>query len=549
MITSINEYKKYLNSLNEGFFYKTDNHLMNVIQSFKNLVLNLKHSIDDKNKLSFFENNIKTDLITYKDFLIANYNKQNRFDFVEEFDQLILEMDDDLSNAISLTDFYNSVISIFDNSVEKIKLSLSSAFDEYIKSLSESIQHLLNEYKKKKDSNDLYEPLKAGIQTSRYTYKEYDKIKYFLQIELLKLQESIKENKMKVLVTFDGRDAAGKGGTIETITENLDPKYFRVETFGIPKEDERKNWFKKYKKVLPEKGEIVFFDRSWYNRAYIEPVMGYCTDEEYKNFMSEVNDFEKEIVNSGTVLIKIWLSVDKETQHLRFELRKSNPLKYWKYSKNDEKSEKKWDEFTPYINKMLKKCNDVNWTVIDSNDERYAKLSAIRHILKHFDYDQKDHSYINENVTSDSYIFLDIDGVLMPFKNEASVDHTQFENIGAWSAKAVHYINKLVREHNSKVVIISSYRKIKSKDEIQKMFDRVGLEFKIYDLLPDHAIEKRGQEITEYVTNNNITDYIVIDDNRHDFATQPFYHTQWIHVDTSKGFTVTDYTKADSILI
>ena len=228
--------------------------------------------------------------------------------------------------------------------------------------------------------------------------KQFKKELLPLQVELLKLQEHIKETGKPIAVVFEGRDTAGKGSTIRTITKYLDPKYFNVVALGIPTPEERKDWFGRYEKYI-EPGKITFFDRSWYNRGIVEPVMGYGEEGEYEEFMNTVNDFEKSLVSKGVDLYKFWLSITPKTQEKRFDLRKSSPLKYWKFSPNDEKSLEKWDEYTDYKEKAFDLSKgEVPWTVVDTNDKRIGSLNLLRHILKNSDYPDK-----NEGVIGDTY--------------------------------------------------------------------------------------------------------------------------------------------------
>ena len=216
----------------------------------------------------------------------------------------------------------------------------------------------------------------------------YLKEKYLLQIELLKMQEWIKENKKKILIICEGRDSAGKGSTIKRFVEHLNPKNYRVETFGVPTDYEKEHWFDRYTKVLPKEGEIVFFDRSYYNRAVTEPAMGYCTEEQYLKFMSEVNSYEEDLINKGYYIFKFWFSITKEKQLQRFELRKASALKYWKYSPNDAASVSKWDVLTKFKDQMFAQTSTdiAPWTIIDSNDKRSAQLNAIRTVLNEIPY-------------------------------------------------------------------------------------------------------------------------------------------------------------------
>ena len=171
------------------------------------------------------------------------------------------------------------------------------------------------------------------------------------------MQEYLKKTGGKLAIVFEGRDAAGKGSCIKSITENLDPKYLKVATFGIPTEEEKKNWFSRYEKRLPKPGHVTLYDRSWYTMAITNPVMNYCTEEEYKEFMNDVLTFEDNLTLNNYTVIKFWFSIDKETQLLRFEMRKKDPLKYWKFSPNDEKSIPKWDLFTKFKEQMFEKTS------------------------------------------------------------------------------------------------------------------------------------------------------------------------------------------------
>lgn len=177
-------------------------------------------------------------------------------------------------------------------------------------------------------------------EKSAISRKQFQKEKTSLQVELLKMQEWLKKTGSSIIILFEGRDSAGKGSTIRKFTEYLDPKFFKVVTKDIPTEEERKNWFTRYEQDI-EPGKIIFFDRSWYNRGIVEPVMGYSSYGEYEEFMDNVNGFEKGLVGGGNSLIKFWFSITKDTQSKRFDLRKGSPLKYWKYSPNDAKSTRK----------------------------------------------------------------------------------------------------------------------------------------------------------------------------------------------------------------
>lgn len=221
---------------------------------------------------------------------------------------------------------------------------------------------------------------------------EYQKQLTLLQIELLKLQNYVKEKGLKVLLIFEGRDAAGKGGTIKRITEHLNPRGARVVALVKPSDVEKTQWyFQRYVQHLPSAGEIVLFDRSWYNRAGVEPVMGFCTKEEYKQFLTDVPDFEKMLVESGIVVLKYYFSVSKKEQEKRFKKRKIDPLKEYKLSPIDQEAQKLWDKYTDAKYKMLMSTHTPisPWTVIKSDNKKSARLNCIRHILSTIDYSKK----------------------------------------------------------------------------------------------------------------------------------------------------------------
>ncbi|MDB9712224.1 polyphosphate kinase 2 [Flavobacteriaceae bacterium] len=210
-----------------------------------------------------------------------------------------------------------------------------------------------------------------------------------LQSSLVDLQNWIYNNNKKVCIIFEGRDAAGKGGAIKRFTQHLNPRTTRVVALAKPTSKEKGQWyFQRYIKELPNNGEIVFFDRSWYNRAIIEPVMGFCSDKEYNVFMDQVNDFEKMITQENIILIKFWFSITKKTQKDRFNNRLSNPLKRWKFSVVDKEGQKKWNIYSDYKNKMLDKTNTtINpWTIIKSDNKQSSRLESIKHVLSMFEF-------------------------------------------------------------------------------------------------------------------------------------------------------------------
>ncbi|MFK7774708.1 MAG: polyphosphate kinase 2 [Saprospiraceae bacterium] len=224
--------------------------------------------------------------------------------------------------------------------------------------------------------------------------KSLEEAKYIVELkkkqeELIKLQNWVIKNNKKVVILFEGRDAAGKGGAIRRITEYINPRHFRIVALNIPTEDERKQWFfQRYINELPKPGEIVFFDRSYYNRAVVEPVNNFCTDKEYKIFMSQVNDFEKMLIQSDTYLIKLYFSISKREQARRFKEIKNSPLKRWKMTPVDEKAQALWDDYSTYKKRMFNETNTTlaSWIIIDANQKSDARLSAITHILENIPY-------------------------------------------------------------------------------------------------------------------------------------------------------------------
>jgi polyphosphate kinase 2 len=193
-------------------------------------------------------------------------------------------------------------------------------------------------------------------------------------------------------VLFEGRDAAGKGGAIRRFTEHLNPRSMRVVALTKPTEIEKGQWyFRRYIKELPEPGELVFFDRSWYNRAVVEPVMDFCGDEQYQKFMVQVPEFEHMLYEDGVIIIKFWFSISKEEQKKRFKSRLKNPLKQWKFSPVDKEGQKRWDKYTFYKEQMFSKTHTSfsPWIIIKTNNKKQARLESIRYVLSRFDYDRK----------------------------------------------------------------------------------------------------------------------------------------------------------------
>lgn len=219
-----------------------------------------------------------------------------------------------------------------------------------------------------------------------------------LQSELVNLQKWIAKTGKRVAVIFEGRDAAGKGGSIKRFKEHLNPRTSRVVALTKPTEVERGQWyFRRYIKVLPNPGEIVFFDRSWYNRAVVEPVMDFCTKEQYDKFMVQVPEFEHLLYEDNLKIIKFWFSISKEEQKKRFDARLKNPLKRWKFSPVDMKGQALWDKYTKYKELMFSKTHTTfcPWTIVKTNTKQRARLESIRYVLSQFDYDDKGSSGVS----------------------------------------------------------------------------------------------------------------------------------------------------------
>jgi len=236
---------------------------------------------------------------------------------------------------------------------------------------------------------------------------EYEKELTLLQIELLKLQNHVKDKGLKILMIFEGRDAAGKGGTIKRITEHLNPRGARVVALEKPSDKETTQWyFQRYAKYLPSAGEIVLFDRSWYNRAMVEPVMGFCTEREHHKFLRDVPEFEKMISDVGVHIFKFYFSVSKEEQAKRFKARETDPLKQYKLSPVDRESQKLWDEYTLAKFMMLSATHTVTapWTVIKSDNKKKARINCIKHILNFVDYPDK---ISKDKIVTDKKIIVD----------------------------------------------------------------------------------------------------------------------------------------------
>ena len=266
--------------------------------------------------------------------------------------------------------------------------------------------------------DDLYHDIEQE-KKKKLDDNEYDKLLMNLEIELVKLQEWVKANKLKVVIVFEGRDAAGKGGVIKTIAGCLNPRICRIVALGIPTEKEKSQWyFQRYVSELPAEGEIVLFDRSWYNRAGVEQVMGYCTSDEYEEFLRSCPEFERMLIRSGTIVIKYWFSVSDHEQEKRFQDRIKDPTKRWKISPMDIDSRDKWVEYSMAKDKMFSYTDTKQspWYVVRADDKKRARLNCIDHLLSLIPYEdltpkplklpplKHDVAYVRPPVTEQTFV-------------------------------------------------------------------------------------------------------------------------------------------------
>jgi polyphosphate kinase 2 len=321
--------------------------------------------------------NMKTNKIEYKDF--------ETIDIPVILRELSNEFTKEVVEDFNIDTFLRKINQILELKRRNTKRKIREEFENYFESIERRIKS-----RKTRTSEDHFDEYEG--EESLLPRKQYEAEKFQIQVELLKLQEWVIKNKKKVAIVFEGRDAAGKGSTIKRFTEYLNPKGFKVVALGVPTEEEKNNWFARYEKYLPKEGEIVFFDRSWYNRAVVEPAMGYCSKEQYTEFIENVLDWEEDLIkNKNIILIKFWFSITKEKQLMRFDFRKSSPLKYWKFSQNDAKVIDKWDIISKYKNQMFNKTSShlSPWVIINSNDKKIGRLNAMRYVLSVIDYDDK----------------------------------------------------------------------------------------------------------------------------------------------------------------
>jgi polyphosphate kinase 2 len=330
--------------------------------------------------------------------IINNVNESISQDYIKKIkdllsfnDMMTPSIQSNLETIITLADEKIIDFEMMERGLKKVLLKKGNKkknVDTYFSNLLNSITKRDRNAPTDEPENDEFD---FGLEEpSIIPKKVYRKELYWLQVELLKLQEWLKKTNKTVIIVFEGRDSAGKGSTIKKFVENMNPRGYKVIAMGIPTSEERKNWWKRYESQI-ETGKVNLFDRSWYNRGLVEPVMGYGSDEEYQEFMDGVEDFENSLVKDGDFLFKLWFSIDKETQAKRFEMRQKSPLKYWKYSPNDSRMQDLWDRFTEFKEKLFDKTSTLNhpWIVLDAVDKKVSGLNAIRYILQNVPYDGK----------------------------------------------------------------------------------------------------------------------------------------------------------------
>lgn len=364
-------------------------------------------------------------------------------DFKEELEYIFNELRDkkDIDNLVVLSNKLEHLLEEEHKGLSRKEKKALKSLVETLDEINEVIEEIKEgkklktinvlekvekHYKKCSDipaeKKDKYFPICA----KKKTY-DYEKELIVLQLELLKLQNHIKKTGQKVLLIFEGRDAAGKGGTIKRFKEYLNPRGSRVVALEKPNDEEKTQWyFQRYAKHLPSAGEMTFFDRSWYNRAGVEPVMGFVRKPDYQNFLKEVPEFEKMLQNAGIKIIKFYFSVNKAEQAARFESRKTDPLKQFKLSPIDQFSQQLWDKYTlaEYHNFKNTHSKQTPWTLIKSVDKKKARINAIKHVLNQFDYPEK---ISKKLLKEDPEIVYDGAEKVKRLKKEIDVDQDLFE--------------------------------------------------------------------------------------------------------------------------
>ena len=499
--------------INEEYFKIREFVLEDIYDAINNLLIYIKYSVNSKHKVNFFTQMLTDALLKLKN------DKHTKHEVNEIIQKLKLNYDNQYLAEIGIIDL-----------LENIKKG-------------KNIQRLIDNY-----VMDIKTTVKYMVRTHENFYNEFSanqkEEKYLLLIDFLKFQEWVIKHKKKVLIIFEGRDGSGKGRNIKKIIEYLNPKHGRVERFSIPTEEEKKNWFKRYIKVLPNEGEIVFFDRSWYNRGIIEPAMHYCTNEQYEEFMDEVNDFENDLMDNDIIIIKIWLNINKLNQLLRFELRKIDPLKYWKFSENDDKILKRWEDLTPYINRVLMETNHsgAEWNIVDANDKKKSTIDVMKTILNLFDYDHKNYKLFKKDTP---IIFLDIHGVLITdIQRDKNGNHLC--NKG-WNHDAIENLNHLTDSTGANIVMISSCKNQYTLPELKKMLKKAGITGDLIDKTIGINKNLREKQIeTWFETNGRPKNWIILDDKKYKDYSK--YKPHFIQPNPKRGFSHDDLKEAMKIL-
>ena len=515
--------------INEHFFEKMEHPLDELVECVKDLLINLRSIVEEKHKIGFFKNRLVKALEEFKE------NTGGKRKLISKVSELEDEFDSLMLKQLKISEL-----------LIKVSESKTSGkiIDDYINSFDNTIEKVYDTFKAAIKKDKAYEAIKAiNGDTKKISFKKFLRKKYLLQIELLKLQEWVVSNKKKLLIVFEGRDAAGKGSNIGTFSEFLNPKHLRIETFGVPTAEEKKDWFKRYKKVLPEEGEIVLFDRSWYNRAVIEPAMKYCTKAQYDEFMDEVNPFEENLlIKNDVILIKLWFDITKDKQHFRFELRKRDPLKYWKFSENDAGMVENWDKLTPYIDKMLEYTNTTHspWYVVDSDDKFGGILTAMELTIDRIHYDGKDERFITRDDKPTKVIFSDVHGVLI---TDISLMPNGEKNCNkGWSKSAIKNLNELTDKTGAVIVLISSCKNNVEFDELKANLKKAGITGTVAGKTIHVDKRMRGEQVEDWLDRNNVTEFVIIDDTEYD--SRKLYPKQYIQPKTNIGFSETDLTLA-----
>lgn len=354
--------------------------------------------------------------------IINKYKLYNSYNDIDEqkIIKLINKYKELFNNSVSISDIKKIAKQDINNELYllleldsffktlKVKQKLDSNindeyFDEYIADLPKLFMKIKNdfsEYSLKSKFDKLDQLKKTKEDDYKLSKNIFDNEIDALNIEFLKMLEWLKSNKQRVLITLDGRDSAGKGSFIKLIENNMPEKIVSHTWFDIPTEYEQKNWFNRYYKALPKPGQLKFYDRSWYNRAVNDPVNGYCTEKQYEKFMTDVIPFENKLIDEGIIYIKLWFSIDKETQEFRFNSRQVHPFKYWKYSKNDAKAIENYEKFTYYKEQMFKKTSTKKspWIIADMNDNQLGQINVIKYILTKIPYNNKNEYIIKPSI-------------------------------------------------------------------------------------------------------------------------------------------------------